>query len=168
MIYELPKYDSVEYVQNLLLMIPAIDETQTISDEDITSQSSKEIISIVLEYARISSKFQHSQREDRLVDDILKMAESNNLLEFWLSEIDHILSHHQGFSDEDARESYKDQHAALCEYISQPSLSYIPQEYQLEVKLEQGLLSKLSPAQAAKNGITKILLKNHNHCNKNH
>jgi hypothetical protein len=168
MTYEVQEYDSVEYVQNLLSMIPAIDETQTISGKDITSQSSKEIISIVLEYARISSNFQHSQREDCLVDDILKMAESNNILEFWLSEVDHILSHHQGFSDEDARESYKDQYAVLCEYISQPSLNYIPQDCQLEVKLEQDLLSKVSPAQEAKNCIAKILLKNHNHCNKNH
>ncbi|NJR70046.1 MAG: hypothetical protein HC771_16405 [Synechococcales cyanobacterium CRU_2_2] len=81
---------------------------------------------IVHEYARITYRCNHprSEEEEELIDDILKMAETNGVLEFWLSEIDHILGHLQGNLDEDARESYKDQYAVLREYLGEEHFDF--------------------------------------------
>jgi hypothetical protein len=106
------KSDSTYYISSLLKKLP-VDSF----DKDIAKQDSPHLTKILEEYARISSQnSQISGEDEELMTEILEASQQYEILEFWLSEVDHILSHHQGDLDEDARESYKDQYAAFCEY----------------------------------------------------
>lgn len=101
-------------------------QTSKTSTGDIASESSINLMRVVQEYVRLNSRLNRLSTEDEdLIDKILQTAQENPLLEFWLSEADHILSHQQGDLDEDARESYKDQHAILREYMDLPGFQFV-------------------------------------------
>jgi hypothetical protein len=85
-------------------------------DGDLLSKSSPEIMTLVLEYARLSALPSRSEQEDDHVEYILEVANSNKILDFWIVEVDHILGHYLGLLDEDDRESYRDQQALLRDY----------------------------------------------------
>jgi hypothetical protein len=94
-------------------------------DSDISVASSPVLMNVVVEYARLNRSTQLDLEEQELLDQILEAAQANELLDFWLSEVDHILSHQQGDLDEDAREFYKDQYAVLREYIGMKNFQLV-------------------------------------------
>jgi DNA-directed RNA polymerase specialized sigma54-like protein len=101
-------------------------QTSKTSTGDIASESSVNLMRVVEEYVRLNSRLNRLSTEDEdLIDEILQTAQENPLLEFWLSEADHILRHQQGDLDEDAREFYKDQHAILHEYIGLKDFQFV-------------------------------------------
>jgi hypothetical protein len=94
-------------------------------DSDISVASSPRLMDVVVEYARLNGSTQLTIEDQDLLDRILEAAQENELLDFWLSEVDHILSHQQGDLDEDAREFYKDQYAVLREYIGMKGFQFV-------------------------------------------
>lgn len=161
--------NSVGYVGHLLSRLSSIEETEIPPDKDITSQSSQEIMKIVHEYARITYRCNHprSEEEEELIDDILKMAETNGVLEFWLSEIDHILGHLQGNLDEDARESYKDQYAVLREYLGEEHFDFAKPPKKLPLTKKQEIPCTGSPV-PTNSTVSKQSLQNQQHRENNH
>jgi len=97
------------------------------STNDLSSKFSPEIRAIVLEYAKLSSQDVLSESEADRLGDILTVAADNEELNFWLTEVDHVLGHAMGFLTDKARQSYEDQQALLREhhgaYISCPPVS---------------------------------------------
>jgi hypothetical protein len=87
--------------------------------EDILSQSPPEIMQIVLEYGKLATLINPSEAEADRLADILADACENDVLSFWLAEVDHCLGHHLGLLDEDDREDYLDQQALLRERFGQ-------------------------------------------------
>jgi hypothetical protein len=84
--------------------------------DDLLSKTSSEIKAIALEYAHLASQPNLlPQQADRL-GEILTIAVENNILSFWLAEIDHILGHYLNILDDAARRSYEDQQALLREH----------------------------------------------------
>jgi hypothetical protein len=88
--------------------------------EDILSQSTLEIMTLALTYGRLASLPNPSNEEQQQLADILAIAIDNEILNFWITEVDHSLGHQMGFLDEDCRESYKDQQALLREHRGEP------------------------------------------------
>jgi hypothetical protein len=86
-------------------------------DGDLVGKSSPEVMQLALEYANLAAlPIPLEQQADRL-GEILEQAMDNRVLSFWITEIDHMLGHHLGLLDEDARESYRDQQVLLREYV---------------------------------------------------
>lgn len=84
--------------------------------EDILSQSTPEIMEMALEYGQLSSLPNPSEEEIDKLTAILATATENDILSFWIAEVDHCLGHHLGFLNEDSRECYMDQQALLREH----------------------------------------------------
>ena len=87
---------------------------------DLLSKSSPEIVELAVEYAELSSRMNPSPDEDDRLGEILALATEDEVLSFWLTEIDHILAHHLGFLTDEARQSYEDQQALLREHRGSP------------------------------------------------
>jgi hypothetical protein len=83
---------------------------------DILTQSTSEIMALALEYSQLASRPHPSDEESDRLADILAMAVNDDILSFWLTEVDHCLGHHLGFLNEDHRESYMDQQSLLREH----------------------------------------------------
>jgi hypothetical protein len=160
---------SVDHAGHLLSRLSSIEQTEIPPDNDIASQSSEEIMEIVREYARITYRCNHprSEKEEQLIDDILKMAESDGVLEFWLSETDHILGHLQGNLDEDARESYKDQYAVLREYLGEDYFDFAKPPKKPPLTKKQEIPCTKSPVPTNRT-ISKPSLQNKQYRKNNH
>jgi hypothetical protein len=83
---------------------------------DILTQSTSEIMALALEYSQLAALPNPSDEESDRLADILGMATNDDILNFWLTEVDHCLGHHLGFLNEDHRESYRDQQSLLREH----------------------------------------------------
>lgn len=86
-------------------------------DRDLIGQSSPEVMQLALEYANLAALPVPSEQQADRLGEILEQAANNQILGFWVTEIDHMLGHHLGLLNEDARESYRDQQVLLREYV---------------------------------------------------
>lgn len=87
--------------------------------EDILSQSTPKIMETALEYSQLAFLPHPSAEESDKLAAILATAIENEVLSFWIAEVDHCLGHHLGLLNEDSRESYMDQQALLREHLGQ-------------------------------------------------
>jgi hypothetical protein len=109
-------------------------------DRDLVGQSSPEIMQLALEYANLAAlPIPLEQQADRL-GEILEQAVNNRVLSFWITEIDHMLGHHLGLLNEDARESYRDQQVLLREYVE-------TEQKDFPVPVNRQISDYLSPSQ---------------------
>jgi hypothetical protein len=83
---------------------------------DLVSSFSPKIRAKVLEYAKLSAQGALSESEADCLEQILTIAAEDEELNFWLTEIDHVLGHEMGFLTDEARQSYEDQQALLREH----------------------------------------------------
>jgi hypothetical protein len=114
------------YSDRLYAVLSSLQRLSSIDrDSDISVASSPRLMEVVVEYARLNGSTRLDMEDQDLLDRILEAAQENELLDFWLSEVDHILSHQQGDLDEDAREFYKDQYAVLREYIGMKGFQFV-------------------------------------------
>lgn len=91
----------------------------------LLSQSTPMIIDLVLEYAKLATQASLTDTEADRLDEILEMATENPTLNFWMTELEHLISHRLGLLNEDDRESYKDQQAMMREYgVQNDSVMY--------------------------------------------
>jgi hypothetical protein len=121
-----PSYDPVEPDVTESLSNPA---GQNI--EDTLSQSSLEMKQIILEYAKLAALHNPSEQEADKLERILDLALDNELLSFWIVEIDHLLGHQLGLLDEEHREHYKDQESLLKEYLGLSENFPVPKDKQI-------------------------------------
>lgn len=105
-------------------------------NSDLLQESTSEIMSLVLEYAKLASLPRLSELEESRFEEILTVAEDNEIVHFWLTEIDHVLGHYLGLLDEDDRESYRDQQAVMKEYAGVIESFPIPKDKQIKNYLE--------------------------------
>jgi hypothetical protein len=89
---------------------------ELINVKDLLTSSTPALMEIVLEYAELASIQNPSEVQADRLGEILSIASENELLNFWLTEMDHFMGHHLGLLNEDHRESYKDQQALLREH----------------------------------------------------
>jgi murein L,D-transpeptidase YcbB/YkuD len=71
----------------------------------------------VMDYCRLSSSPNLSEEDADRLEAIMAEAESDEVLNFWLIEVDHILAHRLGLLDELHSASYANQQAWLREYL---------------------------------------------------
>lgn len=83
---------------------------------NFSSQSTSKIMQLASEYARLASQASLTDAEADRLGEILEKANEHPALNFWIAELDHLLSHRLNLLSEDDRESYKDQQAMMREY----------------------------------------------------
>ena len=76
----------------------------------LTPESKK----IIQEYFQLALLPQLSQSQAQRMSEIMEMAESSEILSFWLNEADHLIGHKLNLIDED---ECKNQQARLREYL---------------------------------------------------
>lgn len=85
--------------------------------EDLLTKSTDEIMKLSLEYSKLAAKEQLSEQEADRLGEILTDAVENEILSFWINEVDHSIGHHLGLLDILDRDSDDDQKALLREYL---------------------------------------------------
>lgn len=86
------------------------------SCNDILERSTKDVIETVLEYGRIGSLKRLSKEDFDRMSKILDRAVEDEILNFWISEMDHILMHELNLLEEGWLDNHKDWMALLREY----------------------------------------------------
>jgi murein L,D-transpeptidase YcbB/YkuD len=71
----------------------------------------------VMEYCRLASHTNPSEQEADHLEQIMVAAESDEMLNFWLIEVDHLLGQKMGLLDDSHRSSYANHLAWLREYL---------------------------------------------------
>jgi hypothetical protein len=94
-----------------------ISESNVFNKPPLTNQSLRATSEIVYEYYNLALLSEVSEAESIRINEILDLATKDNLINFWLSEIDHLLGHRLGLLDDPNRKSYADQKAMLREYL---------------------------------------------------
>lgn len=97
---------------------------------DLLGQSSPAIMKQALEYARLAALPHPTEAEKNQLGQILEQAVEDEIISFWIAEIDHLLGHHLGLLDESARETYRDQQAFLIDYAGK---GYLNTETDLQI-----------------------------------
>lgn len=85
-------------------------------DQDLVGQSSPAVMQRALEYANLAALPNPSEQQANRLGEILEEAVENEILSFWITEIDHFLGHYLDLLDDNSRESYQDQQALIREY----------------------------------------------------
>jgi hypothetical protein len=92
-------------------------ESKTFDKSLMTDQISRTTLEIIYEYYELALLSELNEAESIIINEILDLATKDNLINFWLSEIDHLLGHRLGLLDDPNRKSYADQKAMLREYL---------------------------------------------------
>jgi hypothetical protein len=125
-------------IDSLLLKFPDYGELRNLlnpvlqKNESVLEQSSSDVMKLALEYARLASLPQLSEKDANRLEEILAIANHIDILNFWITEVDHILGHHLDLLDEDNRESYQDQQALLKDYVGVMESFPIPDDKQIK------------------------------------
>jgi hypothetical protein len=84
---------------------------------DLEETSLEEVPDEAIRYGVLSQKKEPSDKEEEELIQILEKSVKDELLFFWIEQIDHIIAHAQGDLDDDARKSYRDQASVLREHL---------------------------------------------------
>jgi hypothetical protein len=95
----------------------SISESSDLEENSLINPISQSTLEIIFEYYKIASLDDLKENESKRINEILEQATRDNLLDFWISEIDHLLGHRLGLLDDMRRKSYADQKAMLREYL---------------------------------------------------
>jgi len=95
----------------------SISESSDLEENSLINPIPQSTLEIIHEYYKIASLYDLKENESKRMDEILEQATRDNLLDFWISEIDHLLGHRLGLLDDMKRKSYADQKAMLREYL---------------------------------------------------
>jgi hypothetical protein len=83
---------------------------------NILLNSTPELMNTIREYYQLRSLPNLSEQQEDRVGEILELATTNRVVDFWITEVDHALGHRLGLLDESCRQSYQNQQALLREY----------------------------------------------------
>lgn len=87
------------------------------SNQDVLSMSSPQVMDLAFEYAKLAAAQSRSEDQNDRLAQILEAATQSEILDFWVTEVDHFVGHYLGLLDSDHRKLYKDQQACLAEYL---------------------------------------------------
>ncbi|MEC4989031.1 MAG: peptidoglycan-binding domain-containing protein [Oscillatoria sp. PMC 1068.18] len=82
-----------------------------------TFNLSTERLLLVKKYSQLASLTTLSELQEEELLNILKEAESDGLLDFWIHEIDHILAHQLGLTNGNTMKNFDNQQAKMREYL---------------------------------------------------
>lgn len=85
--------------------------------KDFLTKSTEEIITLVNEYAILTSCKALNKAQEQRLCEILELSQNIAVLAFWLNEVDHFIGHHCGYLNEKDRRQYGDQQAYLREHM---------------------------------------------------
>lgn len=92
------------------------ESSENVSKEDIADMDVSEITSwidsselhpVAIEYGLLNMLEQPSDAQNDRIQEILDEAAEDNVLGFWVSEVNHILGHRQGWLDDTCRKDYE-------------------------------------------------------------
>jgi hypothetical protein len=83
----------------------------------LTGEMPPVLAQVVSEYQRLAEIKHRSESDEDRLDAILLAAQENEILSFWLTEVDHILGEEEGLLDQASYELYLNEHAALVERL---------------------------------------------------
>ena len=84
--------------------------------KDIIDETTEDVINLAVQYGRIGTLDTLSCEDIKLMEEILDRALNNEILSFWISEMDHILAHELDLFEEGWLDNHKDWTALLREY----------------------------------------------------
>lgn len=84
---------------------------------NILLNSTPELMNTIRDYYRLRSLPNLSEQQADRVGEILELAKTNEVADFWITEVEHALGHHLGLLDKSCRQSYQNQQAFLREYL---------------------------------------------------
>lgn len=92
--------------------------------EDILSRTTSDVTQLLIEYGCLGEKPFLTNSQEKRLDEILERAINDEVLDFWIQEIDHILAHELNLIDSTWMSEQRDWAALLREYagISIPKL----------------------------------------------
>jgi hypothetical protein len=90
--------------------------------KNILLATTANIWEIAIEYATITLNPNPSESDHDRIDEILAMAYEDPVIDFWITEVDHLLAHYLNFLEPKNRERYIDQQAILSEFIGRPDI----------------------------------------------
>lgn len=79
--------------------------------------ATSDYLNIVREYCKLASRRRLSEPETERLTQILKLAESDSHLDFWLNEADHFLAHELNLINDESIYTCENQQARLREYL---------------------------------------------------
>ncbi len=95
-----------------------MDELLYHSDIKVTQKASTiKVIDLAGEYAKLASLLTLSEQQEIRLQEILALAVEDEVLNFWITEIDHIISHKLGVLNNDSIQDYQNQQALLREHL---------------------------------------------------
>ena len=83
----------------------------------ILLRSTPNLTNIVREYYQLRVLPNLSEQQADRIGEIMELATTDQVIDFWLTEVDHALGHALNLLDESCRYSYQDQQALLREYL---------------------------------------------------
>lgn len=85
--------------------------------ESIKDASTIAVINLAKEYGTLASLSTLSDQQQLRLQEIFELAAENEVLDFWITEIDHVVGHELGILDKNARADYQNQQALLREHL---------------------------------------------------
>jgi hypothetical protein len=101
-------------VAELTVLKNHLDEYRAIESIDLMPPIFRQVI---LEYYRVAALNHRSEKDEARLDLILRAAEENEKLDFWLNEIDYLLAHEEGLLDQESYELYLNEHADFIKWL---------------------------------------------------
>lgn len=102
---------------NVFELVPDNVENDNLMLEDILAKSTPTIMNIVREYYQLRVLSSLSNQQADRIGEILELTNTNQILNVWITEVDHAVGHERNLLDQACRASYKDQQALLREYL---------------------------------------------------
>jgi hypothetical protein len=87
------------------------------AQRNILLESTPEVMNIVKRYYQLRILSHPSNKEANEMGDILELAITDEVIDFWITEIDHALAHRLNLLNEAYQSSYRNQQAFLREYL---------------------------------------------------
>lgn len=101
---------------------------------DAFPEATPDPLEIVREYCQLAVRQNLSDFEAECLTQILKQAESDGWLDFWINEADHFLAHELNLTDKQSIYACENQQARLREYLDYESDSEVDSELFQELK----------------------------------
>lgn len=101
-------------VAELTVLNNHLDEYRAIESIDLMPPIFRQVI---LEYYRVAALKHRSEKNEARLDLILRAAEENEKLDFWLNEIDYLLAHEEGLLDQESYKLHLNEHADFIKWL---------------------------------------------------
>lgn len=88
-----------------------------VKTEDLIAKSTPNTMKVVREYYQLRVLPNLSDQQADRIGELLELTKTDQILNVWITEVDHAVGHERNLLDQACRSSYKDQQALLREYL---------------------------------------------------